>query len=224
MKSMFKQAHRCAFAALVAAFVAPCASASTIIDTINGNTFFQSSGYRVTNVTSPTSYFQSIALPFTSASATTITTIDAYIGTTDAVPTGSVDLGIMADSGGLPSATFIYDSVVSLALTSPVSLNSLSWSIAGGLQYWLVAIAVDGTDAGWNMNNINLPTSALASGHGDASSISWGVIDWYLPEARITDDAVSAVPLPAALPLFATGLGALGLLGWRNKRKAKLAA
>ena len=28
------------------------------------------------------------------------------------------------------------------------------------------------------------------------------------------------VPLPAALPLFATGLGALGLLGWRRKRKA----
>src|SRR5262245_52068115 len=27
-------------------------------------------------------------------------------------------------------------------------------------------------------------------------------------------------PLPAALPLFATGLAALGLLGWRRKRKA----
>jgi hypothetical protein len=26
-------------------------------------------------------------------------------------------------------------------------------------------------------------------------------------------------PLPAALPLFATGLGALGLFGWRRKRK-----
>jgi hypothetical protein len=30
----------------------------------------------------------------------------------------------------------------------------------------------------------------------------------------------SPTPLPAALPLFATGLGALGLLGWRRKRKA----
>jgi hypothetical protein len=28
------------------------------------------------------------------------------------------------------------------------------------------------------------------------------------------------VPLPAALPLFATGLGALGLLSWRRKRKS----
>jgi hypothetical protein len=32
--------------------------------------------------------------------------------------------------------------------------------------------------------------------------------------------AVETTPLPAALPLFATGLGALGLLGWRRKRKA----
>jgi hypothetical protein len=36
----------------------------------------------------------------------------------------------------------------------------------------------------------------------------------------------TTTPLPAALPLFATGLGALGLLGWRSKRKntAALAA
>jgi hypothetical protein len=34
----------------------------------------------------------------------------------------------------------------------------------------------------------------------------------------------SPTPLPAALPLFATGLGALGLLGWRRKRKARAVA
>lgn len=31
-------------------------------------------------------------------------------------------------------------------------------------------------------------------------------------------------PLPAALPMFAGGLGAMGLLGWRKKRKAVAAA
>ena len=36
--------------------------------------------------------------------------------------------------------------------------------------------------------------------------------------------APDETPLPAALPLFATGLGALGLLGWRRKRKAQAAA
>jgi hypothetical protein len=34
----------------------------------------------------------------------------------------------------------------------------------------------------------------------------------------------TATPLPAALPLFATGLGGLGLLGWRRKRKAQALA
>ena len=32
---------------------------------------------------------------------------------------------------------------------------------------------------------------------------------------------MTTTPLPAALPLFATGIGALGLLGWRRKRKAQ---
>ena len=35
------------------------------------------------------------------------------------------------------------------------------------------------------------------------------------------DENFGATPLPATLPLFATGLGALGLLGWRRKRKAQ---
>jgi hypothetical protein len=34
----------------------------------------------------------------------------------------------------------------------------------------------------------------------------------------------STTPLPAALPLFASGLGGLGLLGWRRKRKAQAVA
>ena len=52
---------------------------------------------------------------------------------------------------------------------------------------------------------------------------------------RVTDDdeaagqdldviGVAATPLPAALPLFAGGLGALGLFGWRRKKSATLAA
>jgi len=37
-------------------------------------------------------------------------------------------------------------------------------------------------------------------------------------------DGTPAVPVPAALPLFATGLGMLGLLGWRRKRNAARAS
>jgi hypothetical protein len=38
----------------------------------------------------------------------------------------------------------------------------------------------------------------------------------YLDNIDIT---VTQTPLPAALPLFASGLGGVGLLGWRRKRK-----
>jgi hypothetical protein len=57
----------------------------------------------------------------------------------------------------------------------------------------------------------------------------------YLPDGFSNESSAYAVavsgevdptPLPATLPLFVTGLGALGLLGWRRKRKngAALAA
>jgi hypothetical protein len=36
--------------------------------------------------------------------------------------------------------------------------------------------------------------------------------------------AIEPTPLPTTLPLFATGLGGLGLLGWRKKRKAQAVA
>jgi len=40
------------------------------------------------------------------------------------------------------------------------------------------------------------------------------------PEEEGLDNVLlTATPLPAALPLFVSGLGALGLLGWRRKRK-----
>jgi hypothetical protein len=38
------------------------------------------------------------------------------------------------------------------------------------------------------------------------------------------DEVGAATPLPASLQLFASGLGALGLLGWRRKRKDQAAA
>ena len=52
-----------------------------------------------------------------------------------------------------------------------------------------------------------------------------GLVNGAIPtfNAAFTLDGIET-PLPGALPLFATGLGMLGLLGWRRKRKAQAAA
>ncbi len=34
-----------------------------------------------------------------------------------------------------------------------------------------------------------------------------------------TGEAASPTPLPAALPLYASGMGVLGFLGWRRKKR-----
>jgi hypothetical protein len=66
--------------------------------------------------------------------------------------------------------------------------------------------------------------AALTTMVGFSEYISGGSIfvNWAgaaFPAQVALSTTSSATPLPAALPLFATGLGALGLLGWRRKRK-----
>jgi CHRD domain len=47
------------------------------------------------------------------------------------------------------------------------------------------------------------------------------ISDASFPDGEIRGqlELTSPTPLPASLPLFATGLGGLGLLGWRRKRR-----
>ena len=56
----------------------------------------------------------------------------------------------------------------------------------------------------------------------DQMGLHWASAYFSTPSNFISVQAgeLTATPLPAALPLFVTGLGALGLLGWRRKRKA----
>ncbi|HMK71183.1 MAG TPA: VPLPA-CTERM sorting domain-containing protein [Xanthobacteraceae bacterium] len=69
---------------------------------------------------------------------------------------------------------------------------SLAFSADGAaVNYYVAVTLANGDDP---TNDISLTSSALGA-------------------------VVTATPLPAALPLFATGFGALGLLGWRRKRK-----
>ncbi len=73
-------------------------------------------------------------------------------------------------------------------------------------------------------SDINLLGPQLFSGDTSAPQFILGTYSLMDPEGNTDTLAISETPLPATLPLFASGLGALGLLGWRRKRKAHAAA
>jgi len=57
----------------------------------------------------------------------------------------------------------------------------------------------------------------------DCDECTVGNASWFgnLSVTYSFDVPPSGVPLPAALPLFASGAAGLGVLGWRNRRKQK---
>jgi len=62
-------------------------------------------------------------------------------------------------------------------------------------------------------STLDISTSSFASILGGPGTIDYSIEIGLPVGAYVT-------PLPAALPLFATGLGALGLLRWRRRRKS----
>ena len=66
--------------------------------------------------------------------------------------------------------------------------------------------------SGFSNTPAGLLLDANQSG-GPGNSVAWSATELSNPPP------LGGTPLPAALPLFASGLGALGMLGWRRKRK-----
>lgn len=114
----------------------------------------------------------------------------------------------------------IYDDAAKTALSDTFSLSVHDFSGSGGTTNTVVATfiseAVSALSGGTVLSL--LETGAIQ----DLGTITF-VNSSGAPIDAILYEFVSnelATPLPAALPLFASGLGALGLLGWRRKRKA----
>jgi hypothetical protein len=161
-----------------------------------------------------------VALTVCSANATTFDVMGAGL------LSGTVDINVAAP-GTVPSASL---QITGLGIDGQIfSILHASHGLQGG---WEI-LAVDSS-------NLNLgvildfstplyPPPGLGQlidfAGGDitqwtlfnvSGALAGGFYGFLTPEA-------SATPLPAALPLFATGLGALGLLGWRRKRRAAAA-
>ena len=107
-------------------------------------------------------------------------------------------------SGGAPiSATSDTGPLVGLGVNPSLFLSVPQGYLSGNLSD---SATYDG--ATFTSLGVTPGTYTWTWGSGDSAS-------------SFTIDAVATTPLPATLPLFAGGLGALGLLGWRRKRKAQ---
>ena len=123
--------------------------------------------------------------------------------------------------------TIATDATHTFNLLGPISGNNSQEGIFGtGLSATIGGLFFDFSLAPSNYFIIQNPT--LLSGtnficlNGCAESVAIGVGDFRAFE-HLTDvveiGTAAATPLPAALPLFASGGALLGFLGWRRKRK-----
>ena len=133
-----------------------------------------------------------------------------------------------AGSGGSnPVLTSGQISEIGSLMVNGMSSNSNS-SAATQLAIWML-------EYGSNFNYSGVSSTVISLALDYESNVKPGG-KWYCPNCTVTllslqgDQTLGfgnlppmvslpAVPLPATLPLFATGLAALGLVGWHRKRK-----
>lgn len=134
-------------------------------------------------------------------------------------------INIYANNSGIPGASLYSESVAGNAgetslgtfFNNPMFSYSASANFAAteGVEYWLSIVPdLNGEFPQWGWGE-------SSNGDGSSYQVFNGVAQPpVVGDRAFTLDGTFTTPLPGALPLFASGLGALGLLGWRRKRKA----
>jgi len=123
-----------------------------------------------------------------------------YLNTFGASFGGSVQSGtgsIVGTNAYIDGAVQAYDSITQLIPTTVGSLYTITFSL---------------TDDG------GLSTFSQISTNGNTTDTGGNGADLLVYAG--TSEPTAATPLPAALPLYATGVGVMALFGWRRKRKA----
>ncbi len=155
---------------------------------------------------------------------------------------GALDINVLANgwTGG-PTGSGLPDSYIYLFANNGSPIGALTGS--------LINYDDDSTAPGWNSDGSTigldsyLPGQSLSGGsyilaisrfyvsEANARANSFSGSSSYSGDYQVTfsqtvgidGNTVSAVPLPAALPLLASALGGLGLFGWRRRKKSPAA-
>jgi hypothetical protein len=186
-----------------------------------------------------------IAATTTSAGATTTYNFDLTMGT--------ASLGINTVTGTITTGGTIGQLSLSDLVTWNLTIQTIGGPVPGGPETLIGpgqlgsnSIAATAFSSPSSFTDLAATATTLSYFFGDSSQPSlleivegglggdgiylWNAGTIYQPAGlfELVIDGqgfgVSPTPLPAALPLFATGLGAIGLFGWRRKRRAQTVA
>jgi hypothetical protein len=178
---------------------------------------------------STSSIEQQLADPFSIAAGGTIGQVSWY-GYSSGGTFGNFDIYFYANNGGIPGTNLeAIDgvapqvTVVTIGLTHFYQFTydlSTSFVAAAGTTYFFSVLEHSPIPGSFNF--AWEPSGGHVGGvYTTDGGLSWSSSGLGSDQAFTLFTAdVSGTPLPATLPLFTTGLGALGLLGWRRKKKA----
>ena len=152
--------------------------------------------------------------------------------TLQAIPGAGSALGyaILSITGALTGPGFPAPDTIDQLIPNPIYPNS-SYSASGYFIYdnalffptqpyldnpgvLFSTVGLPGIE--WNLFSISPTVYQLDNNYNGVFWVTTGTMRLYLDPSSL---AVTATPLPAALPMFAAGLGVMGLLGRRRKRK-----
>ena len=97
--------------------------------------------------------------------------------------------------------------------------NAVDYSLDKTNTDWGILLFFDGflTNAGGTVNLHSSTIGPCAAHYADLDCAMYSFGGVNIATSSVTASAVSAVPLPAALPLILSGLGGLGFMGWRRR-------
>ena len=161
-----------------------------------------------------------------STSLTIVSSAQDYPGAWVAAPAGSNWItpyagGGTTATGEAPAGAYEY----SLTFANPLGSVAIQWSSDNDATFSLNGNPVSSTGStGYgSLVSFLIPAALFQGSNVFEVVVQNDPFDGPNPTGLLVSADVSGVPLPAALPLFASGIGALGLLGWRRKKRKPVA-